>query len=258
MKSTTCCLLILACAILAGCQKTTRSISHSGYPQKASYSGDGAPPGASDPAFEYRGELSEFDVLGIPRGEFTSEADIQRALAASKRVQLRPGSSILLIQSGALFPDGTMVTELSKHFRVVLFSGVPSIRKFGSGAPQTESPDPESYSKSLRLTAARGGTDFIVCYWGMLESENDRLPTKTVSWVPIVNWLMPDEKQHLRIQLKVALVDVRSGNWSVLSPKPFDDARLTTSPRRGAVDQKQVERLKKLAYKASVAEMLLD
>lgn len=90
----------------------------------------------------------------------------------------------------------------------------------------------------------------------MLESENDRLPTKTVSWVPLVNWLMPDEKQHMRIQLKVALVDVRSGNWSVLSPKSFDDARITTSPRRGAVDQKQVERLKKLAYEASVAELV--
>src|SRR5690348_4826402 len=109
MKKTTSCLLILACAVLAGCQKSTRSISHSGYPQKGAYCGDGAPAVASDPAFEYRGELSEFDVLGIPRGEFTSEADIQRALAASKPVHVRPGSSVLLIQSGALFPDGAMV-----------------------------------------------------------------------------------------------------------------------------------------------------
>jgi len=71
-----------------------------------------------------------------------------------------------------------------------------------------------------------------------------------------MNWLVPDEKQHKRIRLKVALVDVRSGNWSVFSPKPFADARLSTSPRRGAVDQKQVERLKQLAYEAAVAELL--
>ena len=251
--------LILACALVAGCAKTTRSISHSGYPSEASrafYSGDSARAAVSDPAFEYRGELSEYDVLGVPRGEVASEADIQRAIEAAKQVKLRPGSSILLIQSGALFPDGPMVTELSKHFRVVPFSGVPSVRRTNSGALRTDSSDPENYSKSLRLTAARGGTDSIVCYWGMLESESDRLPTKTVSWVPMVNWLMPDEKQHMRIQLKVAVVDVRSGNWSVFSPKAFDDARITTSPRRGAVDQKQVERLKRLAYEASAIELV--
>src|SRR5262249_46785139 len=148
----------------------------------------------SDPAFEYRGELSEYDVLGIAKTEFTSEADIRRALEAAKPVKLQPGNCILLIQSGALFPDGEMVTEMSKHYHVVPFSGVPTVRRLGSGALQTESPDPEMYSKVLRLTAARGGADFIVCYWGRLESESDRLPTKTVSWLPIVNWLTPDEK----------------------------------------------------------------
>ena len=250
------CVLLLVCVLSAGCKKTTRSISHSGYAQQPSYWGNGTRDRASDPAFEYRGELSEFDVLGIPRGEFTSEADIRRALEVSRPVRLRPGSSILLIQSGALFPDGPMVTQMSKHFRVVPFSGMPSVRKTASGALLTESSDPENYSKSLRLTAARGGADFIVCYWGMLESESDRLPTKTVSWVPVVNWFMPDEKQRMRIQLKVALVDIRSGNWSVFGSKAFDDARITTSPRRGAVDQKQVERLKGLAYEASVRELL--
>jgi hypothetical protein len=256
MKRRSFCSLMLACVMVAGCTKTTRSISHSGYPQAAAHSGDSVRADVSDPAFEYRGELSEYDVLGIARGEVTSEADIQRAIEAAKPVKLRPGSSILLIQSGALFPDGPMVAELNKHFRVVPFSGVPAVCRVSSGALRTDSHDPESYSKSLRLTAARGGTDFIVCYWGMLESESDRLATKTVSWVPIVNWFLPDEKQHMRIQLKVAVVDVRSGNWSVFSPKLFDDARITTSPRRGAVDQKQVERLKQLAYKASVTELV--
>ena len=121
---------------------------------------------------------------------------------------------------------------------------------------QTESSDPESYSRSLRLTAARGGTDFIVCYWGMLESESDHLATKTVSWVPFVKWVTPDEKQHMRIQMKVALVDVRTGDWSVFSSKAFDDARISTSPGRAAADQKQVEHLKKLAYEESVAELV--
>lgn len=47
-----------------------------------------------------------------------------------------------------------MVTALSRHFSVVPFSGVPTLRKTTAGGVQTKSPDPESYSKSLRLTAA--------------------------------------------------------------------------------------------------------
>lgn len=248
--------LIVACVLVAGCAKTARSISHSGYSQPGAYCQTALGDGVSDPAFDYRGELSEFDVLGISRGEITSDAEIRRTLDAAKPVKLRPGSSILLIQSGALFPDGPMVTALSRHFSVVPFSGVPALRRTSAVGVQTESADPESYSKSLRLTAARGGNDLVLCYWGMLESESQRLPTKTVSWVPIVHWVVPDEKRHMRIRLKVALLDVRSGNWSVFSPKPFADARLATSPGRGAVDQKQVERLKQLAYEATVAELL--
>jgi hypothetical protein len=236
--------------------QSARSISHSGYPQPVAHRGYAPADGDSDPAFAYRGELSEFDVLGISRGEITSEAEIQRTLQAARPVRLRPGSSILLIQSGALFPDGPMVAGLSAHFSVVPFSGVPALRKASLGGLPTESADPETYAKSLRLTAARGGNDVILCYWGMLESESQRLPTKTVSWVPIIHWLVPDEKQHMRIQLKIALIDVRSVNWSVFSPKAFEDARITTSPRRGVVDQKQVERLKRLAYEAGVAELL--
>jgi hypothetical protein len=249
-------ILAVALLLFAGCAKYTRSISHSDYPERPSYGGPRTGEGVTDPAFEYRGELSEFDVLGISRDEMTSEADIRRALQNSSPVKLRPYSSILLIQSGALFPDGAMVTELNKHYRVVPFSGVPSVHRTVAGIAQTESSDPEGYSRTLRLTAARGGAEFIVCYWGMLESESDRLATKTVSWVPVVHQIVPDEKQHMRIQIKMALVDVRSGNWSVFSSKPFDDARVSTARRRGAVDQEQVERLKNLAYEASVTELV--
>src|SRR5436190_325492 len=202
-------LLIINCGFLAGCMQKVRSISHSDYRVQSSHCG--SPPGynSSDAAFDYKGELSEFDVLGIPRNEAASEKEITRALDNSKPVKLLPGSSILLIQSGAIFPDGPMVTELTRHFTVVPFSGMPALRNTDNRG-QTESFDPESYSRSLRLIAARGGNDFIICYWGILESGNEKLATKTVSWVPVVNWILPDEKQHMRIRLKVAMVDVRS------------------------------------------------
>jgi len=247
--------IAVAGILLTGCFKSTRSISHSAY-QEPPHAWAGLPQAnsSSDAAFDYRGELSEFDILGLARNEIASEEDIAKALDAAKQVKLHRSSSILLIQSGAVIPDGPMVTALSRHFGVVPFSGVPPARASQDG--QTESFDPQNYSRALRLAAARGGTDVIVCYWGILESETENLATKTISWVPVARWLVPDAKQQMRIRLKVALVDVRSGNWTIFSPKPFEDSRISASPRRGAVDQKQVEHLKQQAYVASAKDLL--
>ncbi len=243
-----------AALLFAGCA-STRSISNSGYREPDGGWRRAAGANVSDPGFAYHGELSEFDVLGIIRGNRASEADIQQALAGARQFRLKPGSSVLLIQSGAMFPDGPMVAALSSHFRVVPFSGVPpaSRRKADS---QFERADADSFAKSLRLAAARGGCDTILCYWGILESENAKLATKTVSWVPVVNWLVPDENQHMRLRLKLALIDVRTGDWAVLSPTPVEASKLSTSPRRGVADQKLVERLKGEAYAAGAQELL--
>lgn len=241
--------------LLAGCHTQSRSISHSDYHGSGRGSDYAARSNGSDPGFEYRGELSEFDVLGITRGGVASDTEIEQALAKAKSVRLQRNSTILLVQSGAMFPDGPMVAELSRYFRVVPFSGVPPVSQMPASG-RFESGYAEGYSRSLRLAAARGGDDVILCYWGILESENAKLATKTVSWVPVMNWFVPDEKEHMRVRLKMALVDVRTGNWSVLSPAPVDDARLSTSPRRGVADRKLVENLKQKAYATGAKELL--
>ncbi len=71
-----------------------------------------------------------------------------------------------------------------------------------------------------------------------------------------MNWLVPDENQHMRLRLKLALIDVRTGDWAVLSPTPVEASKLSTSPRRGVADQKLVERLKGEAYAAGAQELL--
>jgi hypothetical protein len=243
-----------AVLVLAGCQ-STRSISNSAYREPQGGYCYAPRPNGSDPGFAYHGELSEFDVLGIERGMIASEADIQQALAGVKQVRLKPGSSVLLIQSGAMFPDGPMVAALSPHFRVVPFTGVPPVSRRTSDG-HFERADADSFSRSLRLAAARGGCDTILCYWGSLEAKSAKLATKTVSWVPVVNWFMPDESEIMRIQLKLALVDVRTGDWAVLSPTPIEASKLSASPRRGVADQKLVERLKQQAYVSGARELL--
>src|SRR5262245_35931451 len=98
MKTTQLVTLSLSLAVLVGCAKTTRSLSNSGYRVPGSTSYYAPRPSDSDPGFEYRGELSEFDVLGITRTETASDADIEKALAAAKRIRLKSGDSVLLVQ----------------------------------------------------------------------------------------------------------------------------------------------------------------
>jgi hypothetical protein len=101
--------MVGALLLLAACG--TRSISNSGY------EGRGNP--------MYRGELSEYDVLGVDRTGGFSEADIQKAMVQKQPIAVRKGSAILLVQSGAELADPEMISALEKYYTVASFSGVP-------------------------------------------------------------------------------------------------------------------------------------
>lgn len=274
---TTLVLCFVALALITGCVSKSRSISQSGYHD--AYPSPGAP----------SRELDEFDVLGLDRNQSVTEADIQEVINRSQPVRLKEGSTILLIQSGALYPDGPMVEGLSEHFRIVPFTGMaPDSPATEARWLQTQSrnvaimsdPDkpptvvplsniareryqtaasktaPGAYSRTLRLAAARAGASAVVCYWGVLESGTEEIATKTVSWVPGLNWVVPDERQHMRIRLKIAVVDVATGDWSVFSGKPFETKKWSVRSRREVADQKQVESLKQRAYELTAGDFV--
>ncbi len=226
-----------------GC--ATRSISDSGFPDDRY----GSP---KKTAHAYQGELDEFQILGINPANVVSEKDIAAALESKKKISLRKGDALLLIQSGAPIPDAEMSAALGKHFTVGVFSGVPDEKGLGS----KEAGDVENRSRMLRLAAARGGYETIVCYWGNLETSKKGLATKTVSWVPVVGWAVPDETQQMRIRLKVALVDVRTGAWSTFSPPPFEESATSGHFGREGSDQSQVATLKANAYAAAAEDLL--
>lgn len=235
MKAHSLLLIGAAALLLVGCQ--TRSISDSGYqPQSGGRH--------RVQATQYRGELNELDVLGIERNPNISEEQIAKALDSAARVKLKKGSNVLLVQSGARFPDEPMVAGLSPSLNVTPFSGMPN--EF----------EREAYHKALRYAAARGGCEAIVCYWGVLECARQSLDSKAVSWVPLVGSVVPDEHQHMRIRLKVAIVDVRTGNWTMFSPEPFEDKALSARLGRERSDQAQVNKLKQLAYASAARDLL--
>jgi hypothetical protein len=236
---------------LTGCE--TRSISDSGY-NRDRYESTG-----------YRGELTEFDVLGVDNVSNVSDADITAELKNSKGARLQRNSKILLIQSGADFPDAAMAEAMSQHLAVTTFSGKPETDRVARPSwetmPSTQvaaSNEPKlSYSKSLRLTAARGGYDKIVCYWGVLESERKNEATKFVSWVPIVGYAFPDERENMRIRLKAVIIDVATGRWTFVTPKLVESTGLSSIYSREDKDQALVADLKDQSYK-DLARLLTD
>lgn len=222
-------ILIVALLLIAvGCADT-RSISNAG--------------GRYENPF-YHGELDEFAVLGIDPTERITEADIQSAAAVTDPVRLEMGSRVLLLQSGAPFPDDPMKRAFEAHYEVTPFNGSP-VEEAGAG-----------YSRALRLVAAKGDQDAIVAYWGMLESARSDLATKGVSWIPIVGPMIPDEAQQMRIRLKFVVMDVRTGRWTSFTTRPGKSLSVSNKLGRKDDDAEQVDELKEAGYPKAVAEFV--
>jgi hypothetical protein len=239
--------LALLAVLLAGC--TTRSISNSDFDhQSRTYARAGS--GTS-----YQGELSEFDVVGVEEDRPITEEAIRAALSNARSVHLSAQSRILLIQSGAAFPDDDMMSGLRQHYQVQPFSGIPTIQPRSTVSSYDTPPVASQYSKALRMAAAHGGYDKIVCYWGVLESQRESNATKLISWVPIAgNWL-PDEKQTMRIRLRAVIVDVDSGRWSYVAPGSVSSKGLSSYLTRRNTDQSLVMELKSVGYQKLVAAL---
>lgn len=226
-------LLLLA---IAGCN--ARSISDSGYRARS-----GGSAKAADTPF-YQGELSEFEVLGISSEATVTQEEISRFLEARQRLVLPKGSSLMLIQSGAMIPDDHMIRALEKYYTVATFTGIPADR--GNG----------DYAMSLRLAAAKGGCEKIMVYWGVLETAQKSTGAKAISWVPVIGGVISDESQEMRIRLKVALIDVKTGQWETFSPEPFQNTAVSARYTRESVDQGQVAVLKAIAYSGAVEHIV--
>ena len=77
-----------------------------------------------------------------------------------------------------------------------------------------------------------------------------------MSWVPIAGNFVPDENQHMRINLHAVLIDVATGHWSPYTGKPAEDAAYSAQILRGSSDQRQVYKLKAQAYASLVDELV--
>jgi len=232
MKNRRLCLALCVSAMLvSGC--ATRSISDSSYRE----------PWRGDSRFE--AELSELNVLGIVTDAANAapdDGDIANALTREP-LKLKRGSRVLLIQSGAMFPDEPMQRALGACFSATPFSGI------------VDKKSDLNYNRAFRMAAAQGGYDYVLCYWGVLESADRKLATKTVSWAPVVGRLVPDQTQQVRIRLKLLAIETKTGRWLMVAPDPIEGDAISAKLTREQSDQGLVANLKERGYAALVEEL---
>jgi hypothetical protein len=192
-------------------------------------------------------ELCEMDVVGAALEKTPSDKDIANALDRSADVQFKLGDSVLVIQSGQPVPDARMVSEVNKHYRAIPFSGIRS-----DWARHNPDDREDHYSKSLRMAAAQAGAQKILCYWGNLEVAKHDLSTKTITWLPVVDVIIPDQKDNVRVHLKLALVDVRTGAWSFFRTQPVQAQVITTGWAREHLEIPEVRELQQKSYVVAV------
>ena len=192
-------------------------------------------------------QLKENEVLGLASSNQISDQDIERILDETRAFVLKEHSTLLLVQSGAHHPDGEMLNQISKHFSVIPNSGVPG---------DLRSEDVGDISKALRLAAAHAGAETILVYWGNIEMKRDDLPTGIVSWVPVVDFMVPDEYQKVRLHLKVALINVRTGQWATFRTEALEEENLTTRYAREKAPNWPLHAIKTRAYEACVRKLM--
>lgn len=186
-------------------------------------------------------QLIENEVLGLQE-KAPSDQQIASILEATRDFSVKPQGGLLLVQSGSSFPDGKMQEELAKDFRVIAHSGL---------AREIRSDESIPLASALRMAAARAGAETILVYWGNLEMRRQELGTDLVSWLPVLDITVPDEYHKLRLSLRVALVDVRTGKWTTYNVEPFETEALSTRFAREKQEPVPLNNLKTKAYAAA-------
>jgi hypothetical protein len=189
--------------------------------------------------------LTETDVLGFDTVHSVSEDEIAKAAGPRGKIQVKRGAAVMLIHAGAAAPDEIMLREAGNSFAVTPFSGFAQRRN--------EAGESANLSRALRLTAAKGGNDFLVVYWPALESGDG------VSGAP--NWRaitgdIPYDAEQVRLRLRLLIVDVKTGHWATASPEILEEKAARGGWFRKPTSAQRVAGLKERAYKHALQELL--
>ena len=184
-------------------------------------------------------ELNELAMLTPPR--------LQEGEATTYKpgsVHLEKGTSILLIQSSAQYPEHALVSALSDYWEVSPLDGTNKIIR------------EQSDNGLIRNIARSGGNSHVVVCWGVVETMDSNLLTRNVSWVPMLGWGLPDKETDVKVQVKFAVIDVVTGRWRLVQPKPLITTYQSSIMTRKGQGKTEIEAIKEELYQAAVKALV--
>ncbi len=212
-------ILIIITIFVFGCTTSNRSISQYQHGYNTSY----------------RGEISQLN--------FIKEISISKATGSNTPIYISEEERVMVMQSGQLHPDSSLLVHLDTECNAIPISGIPEKNK-------------DLVPNVTLLDAARaGGVTKIMAYWGNVETSIKPKHSKMVSWIPIAGYYVPDESQKMRVTISAIVSDVSSGRWfnfTAHSSETEISHSIYTARRK---DSEQVEKLKAEAYENIVQQL---
>ncbi len=189
--------------------------------------------------------LAETDVLGYDSAQSVSEEEIAKAAGPRGKGQIKRGAPVMLIQAGLPAPEEIMLREAGNYFAVTPFSGLAQRRN--------DPGESANLSRMLRLTAAKGGSDFLVVYWTALEAGADK--PGAPDWRAFTAEI-PADAEQVRMRLRILIVDVKNGHWATVNPETLEDKAARGGWFRKRTSAQRIAALKERAYKHALQEAL--
>jgi hypothetical protein len=210
--------LIAIALFMTGCTTSTRSISQYQYGYNPSY----------------QGEMSQLN--------FIKEVSSSKATGSTEPINISSGERVMVMQSGQLYPDASLLVNLEPNCNIIPMSGIPN---------------KDSVPDITLLDAAKaGGVTKIIAYWGNIETSIKPKESKAVSWIPIAGYYVPDENQRMRVSVSAIVSDVSTGRWFNFTAHSSETEISHSNYTAYRKDGEHVEKLKAEAYGRLVQKLV--
>lgn len=199
----------------------------------------------SDPSGRGHGhDLSLYELTGQAGGDNVTEAQIASARRAGGRTGSLPprGAKVLLVQSGAHQPDDELISAYRPYCQPVIWDGR------APGGNEERKTSGGAVGRKLRLVAAEQGCSHVIVIFGEIQSDSHALPTKAVTWVPVVGHIVPSERSGTRLVAQALILETGSGRYLTVAARTQQTSGVTTEEGAYGVDSRRSLRLKAKAY----------
>jgi hypothetical protein len=109
-------------------------------------------------------------------------------------------------------------------------------------------PTGATLSRRLRLAAAQQRCSHVIVVFGEIQSDSRSLPTRAVSWVPVVGGLVPSRHSGTRLLAQALIMETATSRFTLAAAAPQQTSGITTKSGGEGINSRRALKLKIAAY----------